>query len=151
MRTLWTQEQASYQGEFVSFGPSWAWPKPVQSSVPVLIGAAGTEKTFRWIAGHADGWITTPREEDVTEGVRRLRQVWTDAGRTGSPRVVALAVRPDQETLERWSVGGVSDVVYGLPDRAADDIPGYLDRLAARLEEMRPGALRTVTGAPASG
>ncbi|WP_407662865.1 LLM class oxidoreductase [Mycobacterium tilburgii] len=24
--------------------PSWAWPKPVQSHIPVLVGAAGTEK-----------------------------------------------------------------------------------------------------------
>ena len=29
MRALWTQEEAEYDGEFVKFGPSWAWPKPV--------------------------------------------------------------------------------------------------------------------------
>src|SRR3954465_7663431 len=28
MRSLWTQEEASYDGEYVSFGPSWAFPKP---------------------------------------------------------------------------------------------------------------------------
>src|SRR3954470_14351778 len=28
MRALWTQEQACYKGEFVSFDASWAWPKP---------------------------------------------------------------------------------------------------------------------------
>ena len=27
MRTLWSQEQASYHGEFVRFDASWAWPK----------------------------------------------------------------------------------------------------------------------------
>ena len=41
MRALWTQEEASFQGEFVSFGPSWAWPKPVQAHVPLVIGAGG--------------------------------------------------------------------------------------------------------------
>ena len=30
MRALWTEEEASYDGEFVSFGPSWAYPKPPQ-------------------------------------------------------------------------------------------------------------------------
>ena len=30
MRALWTQEEASYDGEFVSFGPSWAYPKPAR-------------------------------------------------------------------------------------------------------------------------
>ena len=34
MRALWTQEEASYDGEFVSFGPSWAYPKPVQAAHP---------------------------------------------------------------------------------------------------------------------
>ena len=50
MRALWTQEEAEYDGEFVKFGPSWAWPKPVQPHIPVLVGAAGTEKNFKWIA-----------------------------------------------------------------------------------------------------
>ena len=50
MRALWTEEEAAYEGEFVNFGPSWAWPKPVQAHIPVLVGAAGTEKNFKWIA-----------------------------------------------------------------------------------------------------
>ncbi len=50
MRALWTEEEASYEGEFVNFGPSWAWPKPIQLHIPVLVGAAGTEKNFKWIA-----------------------------------------------------------------------------------------------------
>jgi len=49
MRALWTQEEASYDGEFVSFGPSWAYPKPA-SHIPLIIGAGGGPKTFAWIA-----------------------------------------------------------------------------------------------------
>ena len=50
MRALWTQEEASYDGEFVTFGPSWAYPKPVQAHIPLIIGAGGGPKTFAWIA-----------------------------------------------------------------------------------------------------
>src|SRR5262252_3087707 len=51
MRALWSQDEASYHGEFVSFGASWAWPKPAQGArLPVLVGGGGTEKNFRWIA-----------------------------------------------------------------------------------------------------
>ncbi|HSZ29741.1 MAG TPA: TIGR03619 family F420-dependent LLM class oxidoreductase, partial [Pseudonocardiaceae bacterium] len=35
MRALWTEEEASYDGEFVKFGPSWVWPKPIQPHIPV--------------------------------------------------------------------------------------------------------------------
>jgi probable F420-dependent oxidoreductase len=133
MRSLWTQEQAQYDGEFVSFGPSWAWPKPAQPHVPVLIGAGGTDKTFAWIAEHADGWITTPRDEGIVAAVARLRAIWAEAGRAGTPRVVALDVRPDAERLDRWRAGGITDVLYGLPDRDEEEIPGYLDRLRDKL------------------
>ena len=86
MRALWTEEEASYDGEFVKFGPSWAWPKPVQSHIPVLVGAAGTEKNFKWIARSADGWITTPRDFDIDEPVKLLQDTWAAAGRTARRR-----------------------------------------------------------------
>jgi alkanesulfonate monooxygenase SsuD/methylene tetrahydromethanopterin reductase-like flavin-dependent oxidoreductase (luciferase family) len=107
----------------------------------VLIGAAGTDKTFEWIARTGDGWITTPREEDVVERVARFAQIWQDGGRDGAPRVVALDGRPDGVRLAQWAAGGVTDVVYGLPDRSEDEIGGYLDRLVGKLETMQPGSL----------
>ncbi|WP_459955077.1 LLM class F420-dependent oxidoreductase [Nocardia sp. IFM 10818] len=136
MRALWTQEEAGYSGEFVSFGPSWAWPKPVQSHVPLLIGAGGTEKTFRWIARSADGWITTPQESDVSAATALLLKCWQDAGRDGAPRVVALDFKPDPDRLARWAEAGVTDVLYGLPDKPEADVLAYLDRLAAKLEPL---------------
>jgi probable F420-dependent oxidoreductase len=141
MRELWSQEQASYAGEYVRFGPSWAWPKPVRHDVPVLIGARAGDKTFEWIARSADGWITTPQDDDVIDAAARLQDVWAAAGRAGRPRIVALDVRPDADRLQAWAAAGVTDVVYGLPDRDAAEIAGYLDRLAGKLQDMRPGAL----------
>lgn len=92
MRALWTQEEASYEGEHVAFGASWAYPKPVQPHIPVVIGAGGGPKTFAWIARHADGWLTTPQEGDITDKVVLLRRAWADAGRDGEPEVRVLAV-----------------------------------------------------------
>jgi probable F420-dependent oxidoreductase len=93
MRALWTEEEASYDGEFVKFGPSWAWPKPMQSHIPVLVGAAGTEKNFKWIARSADGWITTPRDFDIDEPVKLLQAGPREAGPLGRSRRDGGAVR----------------------------------------------------------
>jgi len=72
MQALWTQDEASYEGEFVSFGRSWAWPKPVQQPrLPILLGAGGGENTFAWIARSADGWLTTPGEPDIESKLPR--------------------------------------------------------------------------------
>ncbi|MCU1600066.1 MAG: hypothetical protein JWO22_775, partial [Frankiales bacterium] len=96
MRSLWTSDEASYDGEFVRFGPSWAYPKPI-GPLPVLVGAGGTDKTFDWVVAHADGWINTPREVDVTDQVLLLRKKWADAGRSGDPQIVFLGGKPDPD------------------------------------------------------
>jgi alkanesulfonate monooxygenase SsuD/methylene tetrahydromethanopterin reductase-like flavin-dependent oxidoreductase (luciferase family) len=133
MRALWADEEASYHGEFVNFDPSWAWPKPA-GSVPVLLGAAGTDRNLAWIARHAAGWLTTPYEDDIGLRTTALAEAWRAAGRSGVPRVVAIdATRPDPERLAAWEAAGVTDVLYGLPDKPTPDVLAYLDRLAGRL------------------
>jgi probable F420-dependent oxidoreductase len=136
MRALWSADEASYHGEFVSFGPSCAWPKPPQQSgvgLPVLVGAGGTERTFRWIARSADGWIATPQDTEIEQQVALLHRIWKDADRDGLPLVSALAGRPDLEQLARWAEAGVTEALFGLPDRSADDVAAYIAKLATRL------------------
>jgi probable F420-dependent oxidoreductase len=134
MRALWTQEEASYDGESVSFGPSWAYPKPVQQHVPVVIGAGGGPKTFAWIARSADGWMTTPVEQDVRGKADLLRKAWADAGRDGQPQLHVLATsKPTPELLETWEAAGVTDAVWGLPDKPAEEVKAFLGRHAGRL------------------
>jgi probable F420-dependent oxidoreductase len=134
MRALWTQDEASYDGQYVSFGPSWAYPKPQQAHLPVVIGAGGGPKTFAWIARTADGWMTTPTEGDVAAKTDLLRKAWAEAGRSGSPEIHVLATsRPTPELLQHWEDTGVTDVIWGLPDRSADEVVAFLGRHAARL------------------
>lgn len=134
MRALWTQEEASYSGDHVSFGAAWAWPKPVQPHVPLMIGAGGGPKTFAWIAAHADGWMTTPREQEVTGKARALRDAWTGAGRPGSPEIAVLATaRPSPEDLASWGEAGVTEVIWGLPDKPAEEVVAFIGRHARRL------------------
>jgi probable F420-dependent oxidoreductase len=134
MRALWTQEEASYDGEFVSFGPSWAWPKPVQPHIPLVIGAGGGPKTFAWIAENADGWMTTPTTSDVAVHADALRKAWADAGRTGEPDIrVLIAARPSPEDFATWAAAGVSELIWGLPDSDESAVLTYLDKMAARL------------------
>ena len=133
MSALWTQEEAAYDGEFVSFGPSWAWPKPVQAHIPVVLGAGPTEKTFRWIARHADGWLTTPADTDLDGHVALLKEIWGAEGREGAPLIYALGERPDPERLAHLDSLGVTETIFGLPDRAPDEVEAWIGRLAGKL------------------
>ena len=139
MRALWTQEEASYEGEFVSFGPSWAWPKPARAHVPIVIGAGGGPQTFRWIARHADGWMTTPTQQDIGGRIAALQEAWAEAGREGAPEIrVLIAFKPDPADLAAWAEAGATELIWGVPDKAPDEVLASLDRLAGRLG-LTPG------------
>lgn len=134
MRRLWTEDEASYDGEFVSFGASWAYPKPVQAHVPLVVGAGGGPKTLAWIARHADGWMTTPIETDVPAKAEALRKAWAEADRRGDPQIHVLAVtKPEAATIQEWTDAGVTDVIWGLPDKDVDQTAAHLGRLAERI------------------
>ncbi len=134
MRALWTEEEASYDGEFVKFGPSWAYPKPPQGRVPVIIGAGAGPKTFEWIARNADGWMTTPTTSDVAANADLLRKAWADAGREGQPDIrILVAKRPTGEDFADWTAAGPSELIWGVPDADKDTVLGYLDKMAGRL------------------
>ncbi|MDA8044017.1 MAG: LLM class F420-dependent oxidoreductase [Actinomycetota bacterium] len=134
MRALWTDDQASYAGEFVSFGPAWAWPKPTQARLPLLLGASGTERAFSWLVRSAEGWLSTPREEDVEGSVQMLNRMWDDAGREGRPEIVLLGPKADEETVTTLEKIGVTEIMIGLPDREATEV---LDYIARRGEQIR--------------
>jgi len=135
MRALWTQDEASYDGEFVSFGPSWAFPKPVQPHVPIIIGAGGGPQTFRWIAEHADGWMTTPTQADIGANIEALTKAWADAGRDGAPDIrILIAFKPTPEELMAWAEAGATELIWGVPDKAEDEVLAHLDKLAGRLQ-----------------
>ncbi|TDV57399.1 TIGR03619 family F420-dependent LLM class oxidoreductase [Actinophytocola oryzae] len=133
MRALWTQDVASYDGRFVSFGGSWAYPKPTQSHLPLLVGANGTERTFSWLAANADGWITGPSEIEIDDQVSLLAKHWVEAGRDGRPYIVALGGRADPDRVARLAALGVDEVVIGVPDKDEDAVLAFITKMGGRL------------------
>jgi probable F420-dependent oxidoreductase len=134
MRALWTQQEAAYHGEFIKFSQCWSFPKPVQAHLPLIIGAGGGPKTFEWIAQNADGWMTTPAEQDISGKTALLRRAWAAHDRPGAPDIrVLIARKPSDKDLADWAADDVTELVWGLPDAAADAVEAYLDRLAVRI------------------
>src|SRR5258708_14148046 len=117
MQALWSKTEASYQGRFVRFGRSWAWPKPVQQPrMPILLGAGGTEQTFAWIARSADGWLTTPAETDLEPKISRLAAAWRDPRPAGPPQVASPPGQPGPDVLARWHPARVAQALFRVPD-----------------------------------
>ena len=106
----------------------------MQAHLPLIIGAGGGPKTFGWIARHADGWMTTPGEQDIGGKAAALRQAWAGASRPGAPDIrVLVTARPSPGDLAAWEAAGVAELLWGLPDAPAETVEAYLDRLARRI------------------
>jgi probable F420-dependent oxidoreductase len=136
MQALWTEDEASFSGEFVSFGPSWSWPKPVQPRVPVLVGGQAGPKTFAHIAEYADGWMPHGGA-GLSTSLPALRQVWADAGRDPSGLdVVIMGVVPEPGKLEHYRSLGVNEIVVGFPAGSVGEMEQGLDGYAGIIAEF---------------
>lgn len=138
MQALWTEEEASFEGEFVQMSRSWAWPKPIQKPFPpVLVGAFGNERLFRWIAKSANGWITTPIEQGLGDSVGLLRRIWEEEGREGQPRIVVLHGRGADSAFDEYQELGIDEVQLGIPDTSANEAEDAIAKYAGLIERYR--------------
>src|SRR5689334_3634137 len=97
MKAIWTQEEASYSGEHVSFERIWSHPKPVQRPhPPVLVGGAGPTVLDRVLA-YGDAWFPNYRKPDTLYA--RVDELRARAER--AIEVQAIGVPPDPRHLER--------------------------------------------------
>lgn len=117
MKALWTEDQASFDGEYVKFEPSWAWPKPTQDPhPPVVLGGGLGPKNLAHILEFCDGWLPSYRFNNVRENVPRLREESERVGRDFESIEVSVSAAPDDEqVLSELEEVGVARVVFPLP------------------------------------
>ena len=132
MKALWTQEEASFKGEFVNFEPVWSWPKPAQRPHPPIILGGETDHTLRRVIEYCDGWFPRPRGGfDVVQGVARLRQMAQAKGRDPATLMTIVFGAPnDAKVLESYEKAGIEGALLAIPDDSPDDILRYLDKIA---------------------
>ena len=130
MRELWTQEIASFHGDYVDFAPTYQWPKPVRAGgPPVVIGGLAGPKLFEHIAEYAHGWSPIGTRT-ITEGLPALQKAFEDAGRDPATiRLHAFDSRSDASLVERYADLGVERLVITVPPNGRDDLARTLDSM----------------------
>jgi alkanesulfonate monooxygenase SsuD/methylene tetrahydromethanopterin reductase-like flavin-dependent oxidoreductase (luciferase family) len=137
MKRIWTDDEASFEGEFVRFPPLWSWPKPAQKPhPPILLGGHGP-RALRRVVDYCDGWMPiSVRGGDIPGGIEELRRLAREKGR--DPRTISVSVYGapmDGDGLARLRDAGVERAIFALPSTGADAITPILDRAA----ELVPG------------
>jgi len=140
IRTIWTEDEASYHGTHVDFERIWCWPKPVQKPhPPVLLGGNGRTVLDRVIA-FADEWLPNRigDEDKLIARIAKLRGRAEEAGR--GPIPVTLYGGPrDPATITRYEAAGVHRIVYWLPPAAPGEVEPALDKYAAAMAAYSEG------------
>ncbi|SDC42450.1 LLM class F420-dependent oxidoreductase [Belnapia rosea] len=132
MQALWTEEEASFHGEFVDFDPVWCYPKPVQRPHPPVLLGGETDYTLKRVVSFCQGWF--PRAGagfDPAEARARLHAMAERMGR--DPATLSMTVfraPPEARALEAYHAAGIERVLLEVPDLDRDGILRRLDELA---------------------
>jgi probable F420-dependent oxidoreductase len=132
MKALWTQEGASFHGEFVNFDPVWSWPKPAQRRHPPILLGGESDYTLRRIVEYCDGWIPRPVGDFTAKGaVERLRRMAETKGRDPKSLIISVFRAPaEKAALAEYGRAGIDEALLEIPDLSRDEILQLLDRYA---------------------
>ncbi|MDO8209610.1 TIGR03619 family F420-dependent LLM class oxidoreductase [Conexibacter sp. CPCC 206217] len=133
MKEIWSAEEASYQGEYVSFERILSWPKPVQRPhPPILVGGNGPTVLDRVLA-FGDVWFPNNAIDELPR-IAELRARAEAAGRRIP--VYAMDAPADAAALERLRAAGVERAIHWVPSADRGQIERELDRFGAAVAEL---------------
>lgn len=141
MRTLWRDDVASFDGEFVGFDSVRVNPKPARNRrIPIVLGG-NSDAALRRAATWGDGWYGF-NVDDVpaaAERIATLRVLCREAGRDPAELRLAVALRdPQRSDVAALAELDVDEmvVVAGPPDDPRD----AAEWVADLAEQWRPPA-----------
>ncbi|MGR8918416.1 MAG: LLM class F420-dependent oxidoreductase [Gammaproteobacteria bacterium] len=136
MKALWTQEEATFHGESVSFERVWSYPKPVQQPhPPIVLGTFGSSFGRKRVVELADGWIPIGLfHTDIRADIEDLRRRLAEQGRDPDSVPVSMfdVFETSEEDLRRFADSGlIARAISRCPTEDKDTVLRWLDRYAA--------------------
>jgi probable F420-dependent oxidoreductase len=132
MKALWTEEHASFTGEFVKFDPVLSYPKPAQRPHPPIVLGGESDHTLKRVVDYCDGWFPRPRGGfDPVDAKARLARMATEKGRDpGSLTITVFGAPNDAAILASYAKAGIDSALLAIPDGTRDEILAFLDKQA---------------------
>lgn len=131
MKAIWTQEVASFHGEFVRFDPIWCYPKPLQKPHPPVLLGGESGYTLQRVVDFCDGWFPRGRVgvEAILAGMDDLRRRAERAGRDPKTLSVSVFGAPaDPAVLDRYREAGIQRAILRLPSEGREAVLPLLDQ-----------------------
>ena len=141
MQAIWTQDEASYDGEFVKFDRIFSWPKPVQKPYPPIYVGGDAPGTFKRVLSYVDGWIPMLAEQEntfdlKTERMAELATLANEAGRAPYP-ITTFGTPRDPNAISRLASQGVTRCIFGIKAAPTEDVLPRLDKISRMVREVQ--------------
>ena len=135
MKALWTEEEASFHGDYVNFDKVWSYPKPLQRPhPPVILGTFGSSWGRKRVAEFGDGWIPIDIfHGDLKKDIDDLHQRLRDNGREPSEVPISMfdIFETKEDDLKRFAdLGLIERAIPRCPTEDKDTVLRWLDRYA---------------------
>ncbi len=136
MRTLWTGDAVSFDGEFVQFSNVTANPKPTQADLHTVVGGH-SRRAARRAVELAHGWYGFMRDpETARTDIAQLRSVADEVERPSHLGELEISITParrlTEADLDAYTAAGVDRLIL-QPGRSAttvDDLVGFVEEHA---------------------
>jgi probable F420-dependent oxidoreductase len=137
LKSLWTDDETEFDGDFLGYRPLWLWPKPVQQPhPPVMLGGEGPTVLER-VVDYADEWF--PNAHDgIEERVRELQRLAYAAARAPIP-VTVIHTEPDIDTIRGYAEAGVTRCLFSLPSSGREEVEPLLEQFSAVIRAFGRG------------
>ncbi len=135
MRRLWSDDAASFHGEFVNFDAAKSYPKPVRGSkLPIVFGGESVPALKR-TADIGNGWFGfNVGPDEAAPLVSKLHAMLKANGRPASDVEIILCPYTKKITsddLNKYAAAGVDEfVMLASPPEDESQIGAWVERLA---------------------
>ena len=132
MKSLWTEVESEYHGNYYDFPPVYSFPRPTQRPHPPVYLGGMARNVFRRVVEWGDGWMpnrVTP--DDISAGRQKLNELASEAGRDLESINISVFGQPaDRDLVSSLFEAGADRVMIRVETAEKDATFAQLDEIA---------------------
>jgi len=137
LKALWTDDTASFKGDYFDFDQLCSSPKPSQQPHPPIVIGGNRAPALRRAARYGDGWH--PMNVSPEGVTRRLAAIRDEANLAGRPEATSMVQvrlgmeRVNAESAAEYEAAGVTDLVMHVLSSDPHSQQTEIERFAAEM------------------
>ena len=132
MKSLWTEVESEYHGNYYDFPAVYSFPRPTQRPHPPVYLGGMARNVFKRVVEWGDGWMPNRvAPDDISAGKQRLNELASEAGRDPESINISVFGQPaDRDLVSALFEAGADRVMIRVETAEQDATFAQLDQIA---------------------